>query len=76
MPAVTHAAPINAPSRAPTLHIPWKRAMIGEPARRSTVPAEVFIATSRPPWKAPHSASDANNHRPEVARPTVIAARA
>ncbi|MDT5350557.1 MAG: hypothetical protein QOH91_3844 [Mycobacterium sp.] len=36
---VTHAAPIIAPTSAPTLHMPWKRAMIGAWATRSTVAA-------------------------------------
>ena len=75
-PTLTHAAPINAPSNAPTLHMPWNRDMIGDCARRSTVPACVFIATSRPPWNVPHNARLANSHHPDVASPTVIPASA
>ena len=76
IPALTHAAPIMAPSNAPTLHIPWKRAMSGARASRSTVAAWVFIATSRPPWKNPHSASARNSQVPERASPTVVPAAA
>ena len=76
MPTLTHAAPINAPSSAPTLHMPWNRDMIGDRARRSTVPACVFIATSRAPWNAPQNTRLANSHNPDVASPTVIPDRA
>ncbi|GAB4699627.1 hypothetical protein MOKP118_30780 [Mycobacterium avium subsp. hominissuis] len=76
MPAPTQAAPISAPARVPRLHIPWKRAIIGAPARRSTVPAWVFIATSSAPWNIPHNASAANSAGPDRASPTVVPAAA
>src|ERR1700704_2460485 len=70
IPVPTARAPIPAPVNAPMLQLPCKPDIKGRRLFRSMAMAWVFIATSRPPWKAPHRTSAPNSAGRVPVRPT------